>query len=94
MYNTRYLPENSQQWRPEKTILQHILYNLNVCYRWITLIQDGSKKPMKGLVTYLTHHLSTFEKIEYASIYSVLFNLLGLVQQSYEGNLSSASNPT
>ena len=30
MYNTRYLPENFEQCRLEKTILQHFPYILNV----------------------------------------------------------------
>ena len=43
MYNTRYLPENCEQRKLEKTILLHFLYNLNVRSRWAALIQDGRK---------------------------------------------------
>ena len=43
MYNARYLPENFEQCRLEKTILRHFPYNLNVIFSWIALIQDGGK---------------------------------------------------
>ena len=43
MYNTRYLPENFEQCRLEKTILQQFPYNLSVRSRWNALIQDGGK---------------------------------------------------
>ena len=49
MYNTRYLPENVEQCRLEKTILRHFPYNLNVRSRCIALIQDGGKN-MKALI--------------------------------------------
>ena len=45
MYNTQYLPENSEQRKLEKTILRHFPYNLNVHSRWAALIQDGRKNP-------------------------------------------------
>ena len=45
---TRYLPENFEQKRLEKTIFQHFPYNLNVPSRWFALIQDGGKT-RKGL---------------------------------------------
>ena len=45
MYNTRYLPENFEQRRLEKSILRHFPYSLNVPSRWTALIQDGRKKP-------------------------------------------------
>ena len=48
MYNTRYLPENFEQCRLEKTILRHFLYNLNLRSSWNALIQDGGKT-MKSL---------------------------------------------
>ena len=43
MYNTRYLPENFEQCRLEKTILRQFPYNLNVRSSWNALIQDGGK---------------------------------------------------
>ena len=43
MHNTRYLPENFEQRKLEKTILRHFPYNLNVHFRWGALIQDGRK---------------------------------------------------
>ena len=44
MYNTRYLPENFDQCRLEKTILRHwFQYNLSVRFSWNALIQDGGK---------------------------------------------------
>ena len=43
MYNTRYLPENFEQCRLEKTILRQFPYNLNVHFSWNALIQDGGK---------------------------------------------------
>ena len=43
MYNTRYLPENFEQRKLEKTILRHFPYNLNVRSRWAAFIQDGRK---------------------------------------------------
>ena len=36
-------PENFEQCRLQKTILQHFPYNLNMHSRWIALIQDGGK---------------------------------------------------
>ena len=43
MYNTRYLPENFEECRLEKTILRQFPYNLNVRSSWNALIQDGGK---------------------------------------------------
>ena len=43
MYNTRYLPENFDQCRLEKTILRQFPYNLSVRSSWNALIQDGGK---------------------------------------------------
>ena len=43
MCNTKYLPENFEQCRLEKTILWQLPYNLNVSTRWNALIQDGGK---------------------------------------------------
>ena len=43
MYNTRYLPENFEQCRLEKTILRQFPYNLSVRSSWNALIQDGGK---------------------------------------------------
>ena len=43
MYNTRYLPENFEQCRLDKTILRQFPYNLNVRSSWNALIQDGGK---------------------------------------------------
>ena len=43
MYNTRYLPENFDQCRLEKTILRQFPYNLSVLSSWNALIQDGGK---------------------------------------------------
>ena len=43
MYYTRYLPENFEQCRLEKTILRQFPYNLNVRSSWNALIQDGGK---------------------------------------------------
>ena len=43
MYNTRYLPENFEQCRLEKTILRQFPYNLNVRSSWNALIEDGGK---------------------------------------------------
>ena len=53
MYNTRYLPENFEQRRLEKTALRHFPYNLNMRSRWIALIQDGRKKTMKAIYNQL-----------------------------------------
>ena len=55
MYNTRYLPENFEQCRLEKTILRQFPYNLNVRSSWNALIQDGGKfheKAYSGLDTF------------------------------------------
>ena len=43
MYNTRYLPENFDQCRLEKTILRQFPYDLSVRSSWNALIQDGGK---------------------------------------------------
>ena len=43
MYNTRYLPENFEQCRLDKTILRQFPYNLNVRSSRNALIQDGGK---------------------------------------------------
>ena len=43
MYNTRYLLENFDQCRLEKTILRQFPYNLSVRSSWNALIQDGGK---------------------------------------------------
>ena len=43
MYNTRYLPENSEQCKLEKIILRQFPYNLNVRSSSNALIQDGGK---------------------------------------------------
>ena len=43
MYNTRYLSENFEQCRLEKTILRQFPYNLSVRSSWNALIQDGGK---------------------------------------------------
>ena len=45
---TRYLPENFEQCRLEKTILRHFPYNLNVRSSWNALIQDGGKNHEKA----------------------------------------------
>ena len=45
MYNIRYLPEKFEQCGLEKTILQHIPYNLNLCSGWNAPIQDNGEKP-------------------------------------------------
>ena len=45
MYNTRYLLENFEQCRLEKTILRNFPSNLKVRSRWNALIQDGGQKP-------------------------------------------------
>ena len=50
MYNTRYLPENFEQCRLEKTILRQFPYNLNVRSSWNALIQDGRKYHEKAYV--------------------------------------------
>ena len=52
MYNTRYLPENFEQRKLEKTLLQHFPYNLNARSRWAALIQDG-RKTMTALILLL-----------------------------------------
>ena len=44
MYNTRYLPESFEQCGPEKTILGHFPYNVNLRPAG-ALIQDGGQKP-------------------------------------------------
>ena len=49
MYDTRYSPENSKQWKFEKTILQHFPYYLNMRNKWFALIRDGNRT-MKGLM--------------------------------------------
>ena len=51
MYNTRYLPENFDQCRLEKTILGHFPYNLNVRASWNALIQEGGKNHEKAYYT-------------------------------------------
>ena len=48
MYNTRYLPENFEQCRLEKTILRHFPHNLNGRPSWNALIQDGGKNHDKN----------------------------------------------
>ena len=50
MYNTRYLPENFEQCRFEKTILRQFPYNLNVRSSKNALIQDGGKHHEKTYV--------------------------------------------
>ena len=50
MYNTRYLPENFEQSRLEKTILRQFPYNLNVRSSWNALIQDSGKYHEKAYV--------------------------------------------
>ena len=55
MYNTRYLPENFEQCRLDKTILRQFPYNLNVRSSWNALIQDGGKYHEKA---YTTQHLT------------------------------------
>ena len=57
MYNTRYLPENFEQCRLEKTILRQFPYNLSVRSSWNALIQDGGKYHEKAYV--LTAGLKT-----------------------------------
>ena len=57
MCNTRYLPENFEQRKLEKTVLQHFSYNLNVHSRWAALIQDG-RKTMTALI--VSQDLSPF----------------------------------
>ena len=42
-YGTRYLPQNLEQWRPQKTILRYFPYNLNVRCRQNALIKDDGK---------------------------------------------------
>ena len=51
MYNTRYLPENFDQCRLEKTILRQFPYNLSVRSSWNALIQDGGKYHEKAYWT-------------------------------------------
>ena len=51
MYNTRYLPENLEQCRLEKTILRHFRYDFNVHSSFNALIQDGGKNHEKALRT-------------------------------------------
>ena len=58
MYNTRYLPENFEQRKLEKTISRHFPYNLNVCSRWAALIQDGRKKTITAFI--VSQDLSPF----------------------------------
>ena len=50
MYNTRYLPENFEQCRFEKTILRQFPYNLNVRFSKNALVQDGGKHHEKTYV--------------------------------------------
>ena len=52
MYNTRYLPENFDQCRLEKTILRQFPYNLSVRSSWNALIQDGGKYHEKAYKSY------------------------------------------
>ena len=51
-HNTRYLPENFEQSRLEKTILRHSPCHLNVRSSWNALIQDGGQN-MKRLILLL-----------------------------------------
>ena len=48
MYNTQYLPENFEQCRLEKTILQHCPNNFSVRSSWVP---RWWKKTMKRLMT-------------------------------------------
>ena len=65
MYNTRYLPENFDQCRLEKTILRQFPYNLSVRSSWNALIQDGGNT-MKRLIGILI-------KILAAGMYILVF---------------------
>ena len=66
MYNTRYLPENFDQCRLEKTILRQFPYDLSVRSSWNALIQDGGKYHEKAYVfeverqNYRRHNLDNF----------------------------------
>ena len=57
MYNTRYLPENFDQCRLEKTILRQFPYNLSVRSSQNALIQDGGKYHEKAY--YFSNFMNT-----------------------------------
>ena len=59
MYNTRYLPENFEQCRLEKTILRQLPYNLNVRSSWNALIQDGGKYHEKAYYREVSDHIQS-----------------------------------
>ena len=71
MYNTRYLPENFEQCRLEKTILRHFPINLNVRSSWNALNQDGGET-MKRLISaaaLIQKHFNFFQSLFEGSIY-------------------------
>ena len=63
MYNTRYLPENFEQCRLDKTILRQFPYNLNVRSSRNALIQDGGKYHERAYRIGLVSRLSCLQII-------------------------------
>ena len=74
MYNTRYLPENFDQCRLEKTILRQFPYNLSVRSSWNALIQDGGKYHEKAYV-YYSRRSEIF--IRWLSVFRLHFDMDG-----------------
>ena len=70
MYDTKYLPENFEQCRLEKTILRQFPYNLDVRSSWNALIQDGGKYHEKAYFGFCRNQ--TLKRIGRLSNYSLV----------------------